>query len=968
MILNEIQKEASTNLSKNISLISGAGTGKTGVLTQRFLNIVKAQDGKTDNILAITFTEKASDEMNSRVYKELAKFSRDLYPQKLNIMTIHSLCKELIFSYSGHLHINSKAVIDDEWACQNLLEEVSKRTLFSFQNDDFLNFLLDFNKLPIDMVDTFIKLYKNLKNKNITPDELRKTSFNKIAVNVSIEDLKTRILQLAENKSLKKVNTFVNSDEFTEIFEKESLTQADFDLIFNSLGNSKKFMDDIDSIKSDFSLLAMELDKENYKYYEIIINIIDKIDKVYEDEKKKQGLLDYDDLLFYTEKLVKIPEVLEKIKNRYDFILVDEFQDTNLLQNNIIRALINKNIFIVGDPKQAIYAFRGSHIGIFDEMIDYLGSDNKILNMNINYRTDGAIIGDINYLFENIFENYKGLKANRIVEKKIETYLDSDENSLVKLLRHLLKENEPKDIAILTRTNKQVDEIEDLLKNNNINVNKGKINLVDTGIVRFFLDFLSVLYNKNDFTSFFEYLGSPFANLSFNSEVSLLLKGIRATEDALNSFIEDEGLRKALDIYKYMNVYKEAFTLDEVIKKTIEKFQIFKLSREENDYLLMLYNEACNFKNRGLRTFKTFKKYLKSVQAEDLSQGINLLTIHSSKGLEFKTVVFANVCKGLNKKQNEYIIFDNQLGLAIKSDLSHGKFDLINKKNKDIDLEEEKRILYVAMTRAKDRLILCLNGKAEKNSYIDILNPPEGFFNELTISDDTDELSASIEKRNILKINDKIFFRYRENYSITDFLNYQYDPNAYYDKFFFDIDVKKLNGKTYFIDPKKRGNMVHYFAEHYNGENIKNYIEDLFKIFKEKLDRNKYKEIFELINNYLKLKDENILAKELEFFYDYKGHIVRGFIDQVIYKEGIYIVDLKTSDLSDEDFLKYYSHQLVFYSKVYEDLYKCKVKGAYIYSLKNCKKIPVNIDNYARKELEDKFLSFIETSREINFH
>ena len=196
MILNEIQKEASTNLSKNISLISGAGTGKTGVLTQRFLNIVKAQDGKTDNILAITFTEKASDEMNSRVYKELAKFSRDLYPQKLNIMTIHSFCKELIFSYSGHLHINSKAVIDDEWACQNLLEEVSKRTLFSFQNDDFLNFLLDFNKLPIDMVDTFIKLYKNLKNKNITPAKLRKTSFNKIAVNVSIEDLKTRILQL----------------------------------------------------------------------------------------------------------------------------------------------------------------------------------------------------------------------------------------------------------------------------------------------------------------------------------------------------------------------------------------------------------------------------------------------------------------------------------------------------------------------------------------------------------------------------------------------------------------------------------------------------------------------------------------------------------------------------------------------------------------------------------------------------
>lgn len=187
-------------------------------------------------------------------------------------------------------------------------------------------------------------------------------------------------------------------------------------------------------------------------------------------------------------------------------------------------------------------------------------------------------------------------------------------------------------------------------------------------------------------------------------------------------------------------------------------------------------------------------------------------------------------------------------------------------------------------------------------------------------------------------------------------------------KFFFNRDTKKLQGNTYYIDPKVRGNMLHFFAEHYNEEKIDDYIEFLFKIFKEDINGNKFNEIRELIVNYLNLRDKEILYKELEFFYDFNGHIVRGFIDQVVYDEGIYIVDLKTSDLSEEELVKNYKWQLVFYSKVFKNIYKKEVKGAYIYSLKHCKKVPVQINDKIINELDEKFLEFIEQSRKINFY
>ena len=290
MVLNEIQQKASTILDKNISLISGAGTGKTGVLTQRFINIIKAQNGKFDNILSLTFTDKATEEMNNRIYHELAKTSYDFNIDKLNIMTIHSFCKDLILSYNRYLHINSNFDLDNDFFCQILLKESIKKILSTYNNEDYLSFLLDlnFSIVPRDVETIFFDLYNRLRNKNISLDDLKNASFVNFESCEDKNSLKNNLLALGKNKSLKTLNKFINSSIFSEIFEKENLDASDLYTIKENLGQSKNFEDELNSVKEQISNLLLALDDSNYKYYEIIIEILEKIHKLYTKEKRAE--------------------------------------------------------------------------------------------------------------------------------------------------------------------------------------------------------------------------------------------------------------------------------------------------------------------------------------------------------------------------------------------------------------------------------------------------------------------------------------------------------------------------------------------------------------------------------------------------------------------------------------------------------------------------------------------------------
>ena len=155
MELSEVQKKAVTTLDKDVNLMAGAGTGKTRVLTNRFINIVKNKV-KPLRVLAITFTKKAAEEMRARISKDLVLNRIDYEDKDLNIMTIHSFALEIVESYSYILDINPKFKILDDGESAYLLEEAVKESLNEIEDEKFKDYLLDFKTSPFEEVNNFI--------------------------------------------------------------------------------------------------------------------------------------------------------------------------------------------------------------------------------------------------------------------------------------------------------------------------------------------------------------------------------------------------------------------------------------------------------------------------------------------------------------------------------------------------------------------------------------------------------------------------------------------------------------------------------------------------------------------------------------------------------------------------------------------------------------------------------------------
>ena len=171
------------------------------------------------------------------------------------------------------------------------------------------------------------------------------------------------------------------------------------------------------------------------------------------------------------------------------------------------------------------------------------------------------------------------------------------------------------------------------------------------------------------------------------------------------------------------------------------------------------------------------------------------------------------------------------------------------------------------------------------------------------------------------------------------------------------------------MDPKTLGSIVHLFAQIHsnkdaNKNNIDEYLKEIFEYYEEEIDEDKLNIARELSLNYLEMEEENIIDKELLFYYDLEGYLVKGFIDQVIKIDGdYYIVDLKTSDM-DLDYIKSsYENQLVLYSAIYEKLYKVKVKAAYIFDLRGKNKIDIEMNEGKSKLVMEEFLNYIKFIR-----
>ncbi len=422
---------------KKILVSAGAGTGKTTVLVERYLRILISGEVNLEEILAITFTEKAAQEMKERIFLRLLEKERFDLIEKFNnakIHTIHGFCSGILKDYSF------EAEIDPDFqliAYPELILDQVFDTLFSeaFLTKDtaIMNLLVVYKHDSLK--NSIISVYEKLRTSGIdlkdieslVPDEkLIKETFTVFRRRVSdyIHTWKGVKTSAAIEKYLYNMN-ILNEEYLKEVDLPDLECITEIDKVFSVIRKQGKqeFHLELFPIKDLYKELYL-IFIDYYGAVEFIpmfLNLLQRFHKSYESEKQMRGLLDFQDLLLKVQQLLKTqPEIRESIINRYKHIMVDELQDTNKLQMKIISYLFKASTgaFYVGDIKQSIYAFRDADIAGFRDLHRKIKTEKKadeeLIVLDESFRSRKPIIEFINGFFSSLWTDSKELEYEEL--------------------------------------------------------------------------------------------------------------------------------------------------------------------------------------------------------------------------------------------------------------------------------------------------------------------------------------------------------------------------------------------------------------------------------------------------------------------------------------------------------------------------------------------------------------------------
>ena len=604
-LLNPEQLAAATTVDGPILILAGAGSGKTRVITHRIAYLVKEVGIDPESILAVTFTNKAAEEMRDRAKKILgAKAS------KVNLSTFHSTCARLL-----------------RQECELL-------------------------GMPR---------------------------------NFSIYDSADQISVIKE------------------VMEDLGIDTADY--------NPRQFRSAISRSKNSM-LTSSDLMKKGGYFNELTAEILSAYDTIL----KKASALDFDDLLLKPLELFrKYKELKTKYRARYKYLLVDEFQDTNRAQFELLLFLTgkDKNLCVVGDDDQSIYGWRGADISNILNFEKHF-PETKVFKLEQNYRSTKHILSAASSVVKNNKKRKEKTLWTESNDGKLVTFIkSSDDRSEAAQIQAYVQEeifNEKrtfKDFAILYRTNAQSRVLEEALRLEGIAyVIVGGVKFYDRKEVKDLLSYLRLISNSSDSASLRRVINYPPRGLGavtlgkikeFALANKLLFWEALGRLDEIDIGIRQKkgltGFKKLID--KYTELKKE-LPLEELIRVLDEELGIKKLlkqegteeSRQREANIIELFNSVSEYceKNPGtdLEGFLENVALVTDIDSLDSSSNaVRLMTLHSSKGLEFPVIFLAGCEDGL-------------LPLIRESD-TNGESD---------NIEEERRLFYVGMTRAKEKLYL----------------------------------------------------------------------------------------------------------------------------------------------------------------------------------------------------------------------------------------------------------------------
>lgn len=632
--LNDRQKEAVVNTDGPMLILAGAGSGKTKVLTTKVAYLIEEKNIDPNNILAITFTNKAAKEMKERIFK--LEGNSAFYIQ---ISTFHSFGLKILK-----------------------------------ENCELLGYEKNFTILDSD--DSLSIIKKIMKELNIDANK-----YNPKAIKNVISNNKNEIIDP------EKYSLYVNTD---------------------------------------FDEIALEV----YRKYEKSLKI--------------NNAVDFDDLLILPLKLFNNnPGVLQKYQEKYKYVFIDEYQDTNEPQY-ILSKMISakyKNITVVGDADQAIFTWRGANYkNILNFENDY--KDAKVVLLEENYRSTKTILNAANNVIKNNkVRKEKNLWTQNEEGSKITYYKAFDEkdesNYVVNEIKKLMEKGvNPKDICVLYRANAQSRTVEEAFLTSNISYNiVGSYAFYNRKEIKDLIAYLKLIYNNKDDVSLLRVINYPKRGI-----------GNKAIENlAIKSNVLDKSLYEVIDSGKeleFKNMIEEIkkeeshLTLTELIDMVLDKSGMKKSLEDEKSI-------EADIRLENLEEFKSIAKAMEinegivsleelldklalvsdvSEQKNDNEDKVTLMTMHAVKGLEYDYVFVVGVEEGL--------------------------FPHSNSLESNDELEEERRLCYVAITRAKKKLYL-INARSRILYGKVSSNVPSRFINE--ISDEYIETIGKKEDSNVFK-------------------------------------------------------------------------------------------------------------------------------------------------------------------------------------------------------------------------
>ena len=1011
------QKEAIYTEGTNIIVSAGAGSGKTAVLTERVLEKVK-KGISVDNLLILTFTKMAAKEMKERIGDKLKKEGLTSELAKLDtadITTFDAYALSVVKKYHYYLNVSKDINIIDESVIalykRKILKDIFEE-LYEENNHEFIDFIQEYCiKDDKDIFEFILNINSKLDLKTNKREYLHNyinTVYDEVKIDNDIDNYIKVILKLISN--INDYLEYIDDDDYlAKLYDVISplLSAKSYDDIKSNIsiklpilrGASDITREYRDKIKSTIDEIKKLTTYDSYDDIKrgilstkgnakVIIDIIKKLDDITYNYKVKYNSYEYSDISALAIKLVRDnKEIREEIKNNLNEILIDEYQDTNDVQEEFISYISNNNVYMVGDIKQSIYRFRNANPYIFKNKYDsYSNNIGGIkIDLNKNFRSREEVINNINLLFDRIMDNdiggadyslshrmiygnlmYKGdgdnkednnfsvynyLNGTTFKNNEVEAFIIADDikNKINSGYRAFGKDTNGvrkikySDFAILLDSSKSFDLYKKILEYNGIPTSIVKsVNLTDGEVVLVIKNIISFIIKINDnkidneFKKLFISIGRSFL---FNTDDNVLF------DYFLNNNFKDS------DIYKISyNITKrlDTISLEEIIDLIVDNFDFYNklfLLGDYNANILRIQKlkEITNSLINLDYDIYDYQKYLDDIISNNLkleysvndnsTDTVKIMTIHASKGLEFGVCYYGELYNRFNNSDaiSKYS-YDNKYGIilpykdkflynTIYHNLSYRDYVMEN-------ISERIRLFYVALTRAKEKMIFILpsNTKEDNKSIGDIIdNSIRGKYNsfasimyslesitkdyyknidinDINLSKDYNMISNNNYKEHLKLINDKI------EVNTTCILS-SIKENKTFSKKDIHIVTKEEEDKLLY------GRLIHELFECTDFNNLDNLSDNNKKIIERFLEK-------------VDISHASIY-KEYEFIYDEDNTTYHGIIDLMLeYQDNIKIIDYKLKNINDDAYIK----QLNGYKDYIEKLFNKKT-SIYLYSI-----------------------------------